>query len=123
MRRIRGVLASWAHRRGAKVLRTSTALTLITAVMGLAACSESSAAVTVDATANPWAAGQAMPPEDGSFPSVVPLARGSGDLRFTVTGEWSYGGEFYSADGHTFDLEVGCGGVPCTALPTKGFSG
>ena len=81
----------------------------------------------VEATANPWAAGQAGPPSIGTLPAAIVVPEGKTNVFFPlVTGSWSNTGAKFSADGErpAVGAEFDCGGPPpCTVLASNGLSG
>jgi hypothetical protein len=83
--------------------------------------------VRVEATANPWAAGQAGPPEDGVLPAEIALPEGVAKVWFPrVSGNWSNDRTMLSADGErpVVGTSFDCGGPPpCTVTASNGLSG
>lgn len=83
--------------------------------------------VRVEATANPWAAGQPEPPADGVLPAEIALPDGETIVRFPhVSGGWSNTGPTLSADGErpVVDPPFACGAPPpCTVMASNGLSG
>jgi hypothetical protein len=81
----------------------------------------------VEATANPWAAGQAGPPAIGTLPAEIAVPEGRTTVFFPlVTGSWSNTASMLSADGErpAVGTSFDCGGPPpCTVLASNGLSG
>jgi len=100
---------------------------LLVGALADASLAVSAAAVHVDATANPWFAGQPRTIGDGILPPGIVVPEGRTNVFFPlVTGSWSNSGPMFAADGERpvagglFD----CGGPPpCTVLASNGLSG
>jgi hypothetical protein len=87
----------------------------------------STVTVRVEATANPWAAGQAGQPNDGVLPAEIALPGGAMTVWFPhVSGSWSNTGPMLPADGErpVVDPPFACGAPPpCTVMASNGLSG
>ncbi|HLO35891.1 MAG TPA: hypothetical protein VK194_07405, partial [Candidatus Deferrimicrobium sp.] len=80
----------------------------------------STVTVRVEATANPWAAGQAGPLGGGTLPAEIALPEGRTLVWFPqVSGSWSNTGPMLPADGErpVVDPPFACGAPPpCTVM-------
>jgi hypothetical protein len=118
---------------GAKTSRWAhVAFAALTAGLLVGALADGSLALSdftfrVEATANPWAAGQADPPSIGTLPAEIVVPEGKTNVFFPlVTGSWSNTGAMFSADGErpAAGAQFDCGGPPpCTVLGSNGLSG
>jgi hypothetical protein len=113
--------------------QTRAAAAALVAGLLLAAAADGALAVSgitvsVEATANLWAAGQAGPIEDGTLPAEIVVPEGETIASFPhVSGSWSNtGGPMFSADGErpAVGTAYDCGGPPpCTVMASNGLSG
>lgn len=100
---------------------------LLVVAVAAGSLAASTVTVRVEATATPWAAGQAGPPADGVLPAEIALPEGERFVWFPlVNGSWSNTGPMLSADGErpAVGTSYECGGPPpCTVLASNGLSG
>jgi hypothetical protein len=87
----------------------------------------SSVIVRVEATANPWAAGQAGPLGESTLPAEIALPEAATTVWFPhVHGTWSNTGPMLSPDGEppVVDPPFACGQPPpCAVVASNGLSG